>query len=260
MVERINVSSGAKWENIVGYSRAVRIGNVIEVAGTTAVDAAGNVFAPGDPYAQTRFILGKIEKALHEAGATMNDVIRTRMYVVDITQWEDIGRAHGEVFRDIKPAATMVEVRALISPELLVEIEVSVVIAEGREMEAREFRFAFHARDFDRSVSFYRDTLGMAYTGGWDRPDGKGALLAAGGTAVVEIYGAAEGTTYEGPSPLAINLALRVDTVVEVDAWYAKLKALDQTVGEPENQPWGHRSFVVTDPDGIPVYIYCELD
>jgi enamine deaminase RidA (YjgF/YER057c/UK114 family) len=130
MTNRLNISSGAKWEDIVGYSRAVRIGNVVEVAGTTAVDAEGNIVAPGDPYAQTRFILGKIAKALHDAGATMQDVIRTRMYVVDISQWEQIGRAHGEVFREIKPAATMVEVKALISPELLVEIEVTAVISD----------------------------------------------------------------------------------------------------------------------------------
>jgi enamine deaminase RidA (YjgF/YER057c/UK114 family) len=131
MAKRINVSSGAKWEDVVGYSRAVRIGDVIEVAGTTAVDADGNVFAPGDPYAQTRFILGKIERALREAGATMEDVIRTRMYVVDITQWEPIGRAHGEVFGAIKPAATMVEVKGLIQPGLLVEIEVTAVLGDS---------------------------------------------------------------------------------------------------------------------------------
>ena len=130
MAKRINVSSGAKWEDIVGYSRAVRIGNVVEVAGTTSVDGEGNIIGSGDPYAQAKFILAKIEKALNDAGATMADVIRTRMYVVDITQWEQIGRAHGEVFRAIKPAATMVEVSALIQPELLVEIEVTAVIAE----------------------------------------------------------------------------------------------------------------------------------
>jgi enamine deaminase RidA (YjgF/YER057c/UK114 family) len=130
MAKRINVSSGAEWEDVVGYSRAVRIGDVIEAAGTAAIDADGNVFAPDDPYAQTRFILDKIERALHEVGATMEDVIRTRMYVVDISQWEQIGRAHGEVFRAIKPAATMVEVKGLIQPGLLVEIEVTAVIAD----------------------------------------------------------------------------------------------------------------------------------
>jgi enamine deaminase RidA (YjgF/YER057c/UK114 family) len=128
MSERINISSGAKWEDIVGYSRAVRIGNVIEVAGTAAVDEAGNVVGVDDPYTQTKFILAKIERALHEAGATMQDVVRTRMYVTDISRWEEIGRAHGEYFRDIKPAATMVEVKALISPELLVEIEATARI------------------------------------------------------------------------------------------------------------------------------------
>ena len=129
MSERQNIGSGTEWETSVGYSRAVRIGNVVEVAGTTAVDAAGTVIGPGDAAAQTRFILRKIDTALQAAGATLNDVIRTRIYVTDITQWEAIGRAHGDVFRTIKPAATMVEVRALIRPELLVEIEASAVIA-----------------------------------------------------------------------------------------------------------------------------------
>ncbi|HEX2905438.1 MAG TPA: RidA family protein [Phototrophicaceae bacterium] len=128
MTNRINISSGAKWENIVGYSRAVRIGNIVEVAGTTAVDENGVVVGEGDVYTQTKFILTKIEMALKQAGASLQQVIRTRMYVTDIAQWEEIGRAHGEFFRDIKPAATMVEVKALINPELLVEIEVSAVI------------------------------------------------------------------------------------------------------------------------------------
>jgi enamine deaminase RidA (YjgF/YER057c/UK114 family) len=127
-VGRQNISSGTRWESEVGYSRAVRIGNVIEVAGTTAVDESGQVVGLNDAYEQSRYALSKIEKALAQAGATMRDVIRTRMYVVDIRQWEQIGRAHGEVFRDIRPAATMVEVRALISPELLVEIEVTAVL------------------------------------------------------------------------------------------------------------------------------------
>lgn len=125
---RQNISSGAKWESIVGYSRAVRLGNVVEVAGTTAVSDEGDVVGLRDPYAQTIFILQKIEKALAQAGATMRDVVRTRMFVTDISQWEEIGRAHGEFFRDVRPAATMVEVRALIQPELLVEIEVTAVL------------------------------------------------------------------------------------------------------------------------------------
>ena len=122
------ISSGTAWEEIVGYSRAVRIGNLVEVAGTTAVDEAGNVVGVDDPGAQTRYILQKIEKALTAAGATMQDVVRTRMFVTDISRWEAVGRAHGECFRDVKPVATMVEVSALIVPELLVEIEVTAVI------------------------------------------------------------------------------------------------------------------------------------
>ena len=133
MTKRLNISSGAKWEDIVGYSRAVRIGNVIEVAGTTAVDENGLVVGLNDPYEQTRFILSKIEKALVQAGASMKDVTRTRMFVTDITQWEEIGKAHGMYFKDIKPAATMVEVKSLISPELLVEIEVTAILGEQGE-------------------------------------------------------------------------------------------------------------------------------
>lgn len=129
MNRRQNVSSGAVWEDIVGYSRAVRIGNVIEVAGTTAVEN-DQVVARGDAYEQTRFILRKIERALEEAGARIQDVVRTRMYVTDISQWEAIGRAHGEVFRTVKPASTMIEVKALIDPELLVEIEVTAIVSE----------------------------------------------------------------------------------------------------------------------------------
>jgi enamine deaminase RidA (YjgF/YER057c/UK114 family) len=127
---RTNLSSGSKWEDIVGYSRLVRIGNIVEVAGTTAVDDNGQVVGPGDPYQQTRFILSKIEKALIAAGARLSDVIRTRIFVTDISRWEEVGRAHGEFLRQIKPAATMVEVQALISRDLLVEIEVSAIITE----------------------------------------------------------------------------------------------------------------------------------
>ena len=130
MSKRQNISSGAQWEDIVGYSRAVRIGNIVEVAGTTAVDESGQVVGGDDPVAQTRFILQKIEKALHKAGATLDDVIRTRVFVTDISRWEAIGRAHGEFFHTIKPASSMIEIKALISPELLVEIEATAVIGE----------------------------------------------------------------------------------------------------------------------------------
>ena len=130
MNKRINISSGAKWEDIVGYSRAVRIGNVIEVAGTTAVDENGQVMGLNDPGEQTKFILSKIEKALTATGATLKDVVRTRMFVTNIADWESIGRAHGLYFKDIKPVATMVEVKSLISPELLVEIEATAILIE----------------------------------------------------------------------------------------------------------------------------------
>jgi len=130
MNKRINVSSRTKWEDIVGYSRAVRIGNIVEVAGTTAVDENGNVVGINDPSEQTNFILSKIEKALTSTGATLKDVARTRMFVTNIADWEKIGRVHGIYFKDIKPVATMVEVKSLINPELLVEIEATAILVE----------------------------------------------------------------------------------------------------------------------------------
>ncbi|MFN8411557.1 MAG: RidA family protein [Anaerolineales bacterium] len=132
MSNRINISSGAKWEDIVGYSRAVRVGNTIEVAGTTAVDERGEVVGLNNPYEQTKYALAKIEKALIEAGASMQDVVRTRMFVTDISKWEEIGKAHGEYFREIKPAASMIEVKGLINPDLLVEIEVTAILVENK--------------------------------------------------------------------------------------------------------------------------------
>jgi enamine deaminase RidA (YjgF/YER057c/UK114 family) len=128
--KRSNYPSGSKWENIVGYSRAVRMGNTVVVAGTTAVDADGQVHGEKDAYLQTRYIFLKISKVLAEAGASLKDVVRTRMYVKNIEDWKAIGTAHAEFFENIKPAATMVEVNNLISPELLVEIEVDAIVSE----------------------------------------------------------------------------------------------------------------------------------
>src|SRR5215204_1049672 len=125
---RTNYSSGAKWEDIVGYSRAVRVGNVIEVTGTVAVNDDGEVAGNDDPYEQTRFVIRKIEKVLQRAGASLKDVIRTRMFVTDISKWEEYGKAHGEFFKEIKPCTSIIEVSALIDPAFLVEIEATAVV------------------------------------------------------------------------------------------------------------------------------------
>ncbi len=127
-MERINYSSGAKWEDIVGYSRAVKVGNIIEVTGTVAVDDQNQLVGGDSAYEQTKFILSKIEQVLQRAGATMKDVVRTRIFVTDISRWEEYGTAHGEFFKDIKPCTTMVEVKSLIDKLFLVEIEASAII------------------------------------------------------------------------------------------------------------------------------------
>jgi enamine deaminase RidA (YjgF/YER057c/UK114 family) len=128
--KRQNFSSGAKWEDIVGYSRAVRVGNIIEVTGTVATDENNQVVGRNNAYVQTQHALRKIEKILKQAGASMSDVVRTRMFVTDITLWEEYGRAHGEVFNKIKPCTSMIEVSGLIEPDYLIEIEATAILAD----------------------------------------------------------------------------------------------------------------------------------
>ena len=127
-MNRTNYSSGAKWEDIVCYSRAVKIGNIIEVTGTVAVDENNNLVGGNNAYEQTRFIIQKIEKVLVQAGASLKDVVRTRMFVTDISRWEEYGKAHGEFFKDIKPCTSMIEVKGLISSEYLIEIEATAIL------------------------------------------------------------------------------------------------------------------------------------
>jgi enamine deaminase RidA (YjgF/YER057c/UK114 family) len=129
-MKRTNYSSGAKWEDIVGYSRAVKIGNTIEVTGTVAVDENSNLMGGNSAYEQTKFIIQKIEGVLKKAGASLKDVVRTRMFVTDISRWEEYGKAHGEFFKTIKPCTSMIEIKSLIAPEYLIEIEATAVTSE----------------------------------------------------------------------------------------------------------------------------------
>jgi len=128
-MQRTNYSSGAKWEDIVGYSRAVKMGNIVEVTGTVAVDENNLVVGKGNAYEQTRFVITKIEKVLQQAGASLKDVVRTRMFVTDISRWEEYGKAHGEFFKDIKPCTSMIEISSLIDADYMIEIEATAILS-----------------------------------------------------------------------------------------------------------------------------------